>query len=131
MKKFLFGIKRDSHPCPFRSLENDVQTKNTTTTTTTTTTTNISNVVDNISDDDSEEEESLGKVVTKAGKEIDRKSAGNVKRSKEEAQADDEPENEFGYTESMYQFLFWQSKHFLTIFALVKIDRKTRRFLKM
>lgn len=39
-------------------------------------------------------------MVTKSGKEIDRKSAGNVKRSKEEAKADDEPENEFGYTES-------------------------------
>lgn len=106
MKRFLFGIKRDSHPCPFRSLEIDVQTKNTTTTTPTTAatpTTNVSNVVDNdISSDDSEEEESLGKVITKAGKEIDRKSAGNVKRSNEEAQADDEPENEFGYTESMY-----------------------------
>lgn len=97
MKKFLFGIKRESHPCTFRSLENDVQTK---------TTTNVSEVVDNdVSDDDSEEEESLGKVVTKAGKEIDRKSAGNVKRSKDEAQADPEPENEFGYTESMFRFL--------------------------
>ncbi|XP_031620030.1 inactivation-no-after-potential D protein isoform X2 [Contarinia nasturtii] len=50
-------------------------------------------------DDDSEEEDSLGKVVTKAGKEIDRKSAGNVKRSKEESKADEEPENEFGYTD--------------------------------
>lgn len=54
------------------------------------------------SSDDSEEEDSLGKVLTKAGKEIDRKSAGNVRRSKEEAKADDEPENEFGYTDSMY-----------------------------
>lgn len=100
MKKFLFGIKRESHPCQFRSLENDVQTK-----TTTTTTTKCSDVVDNdLSDDDDseEEEESLGKVVSKAGKEIDRKSAGNVKRSKEEIQADDEPENDFGYTDSMF-----------------------------
>lgn len=39
---------------------------------------------------------------SKAGKEIDRKSAGNVRRSKEEAKADDEPENEFGYTDSTY-----------------------------
>lgn len=53
------------------------------------------------SSDDSEEEDSLGKVATKAGKEIDRKSAGNVKRSKEESKADDEAENEFGYTDSM------------------------------
>lgn len=96
MKKFLFGIKRESHPCKFRSLENDVQTK---------TTTNVSEVVDNdLSDDDSEEEESLGKVVSEAGREIDRKSAGNVKRSKEEIQADPEPENEFGYTESKSHF---------------------------
>ncbi|XP_055315062.1 inactivation-no-after-potential D protein isoform X2 [Sitodiplosis mosellana] len=50
-------------------------------------------------DDDSEEEDSLGKVVTKAGREIDRKSAGNTKRSKEEAKTDEEPENEFGYTD--------------------------------
>lgn len=52
------------------------------------------------SNDDSEEEDSLGKVLTKAGKEIDRKSAGNTKRSKEEAKTDEEPENEFGYTDS-------------------------------
>lgn len=51
-------------------------------------------------DDDSEEEDSLGKVVTKAGREIDRKSAGNTKRSKEEIKADTEQENEFGYTDS-------------------------------
>lgn len=51
-------------------------------------------------EDDSEEEDSLGKVVTKLGKEIDRKSAGNVRRSKDESAADDEAENEFGYTDS-------------------------------
>lgn len=51
-------------------------------------------------EDDSEEEDSLGKVVTKLGKEIDRKSAGNVKRSKDEIAGDEEPENEFGYTDS-------------------------------
>lgn len=50
--------------------------------------------------DDSEEENPLGKVLTKAGKEIYRKSAGNVKRSKEEAKADAETETEFGYTDS-------------------------------
>lgn len=55
---------------------------------------------DESSNDDTEEEDSLGKVLTKAGKEIDRKSAGNVRRSKEEAKADEEPENEFGYTDS-------------------------------
>lgn len=73
-------------------LENDVQNL---------TTTKTSDVDENdLSEDDSEEEESLGKVLTKNGKEIDRKSAGNVKRSKEEIKADDEPENEFGYTDS-------------------------------
>lgn len=51
--------------------------------------------------DDSEEENILGKVLTRAGKEIHRKSAGNVKRSKEEAKADAEAENEFGYTDRM------------------------------
>lgn len=65
------------------------------------------------SNDDSEEEDSLGKVLTKGGKEIDRKSAGNVKRSKEEARADDEPENEFGYTDSKWLTVFgrnWPSQ---------------------
>lgn len=74
----------------FAHLDNDVQ-KSTTT---------KSSEGESSSDDDSEEEDSLGKVVTKAGKEIDRKSAGNTKRSKEEAKADNEPENEFGYTDS-------------------------------
>lgn len=55
---------------------------------------------DSSNEEDSEEEESLGKVVTKMGKEIDRKSAGNIKRSKEEVKADLEPENEYGYTDS-------------------------------
>lgn len=64
------------------------------------TTTTKSSEGESSSNDDSEEEDSLGKVSTKAGKEIDRKSAGNVKRSKEEAKTDDEPENEFGYTDS-------------------------------
>lgn len=57
-------------------------------------------MTDSSNEEDSEEEESLGKVVTKLGKEIDRKSAGNIKRSKEEVRADLEPENEYGYTES-------------------------------
>lgn len=54
------------------------------------------------SNDESEDEESLGKVMTKLGREIDRKSAGNIKRSKEEIAADGETENEFGYTESNF-----------------------------
>lgn len=67
-----------------------------------TTTTKSSEAEEDESSEESEEEESLGKVLTKSGKEIDRKSAGNVKRSKDEAKADTEPENEFGYTDSMF-----------------------------
>lgn len=63
----------------------------------------ISDDDDGPSNNDSEEEESLGKVLTKKGKEIDRKSAGNVKRSKEESRLDPEEENEFGYTDSEYR----------------------------
>lgn len=51
------------------------------------------------SSDDDEEEETSGKITTKAGIDIDRKSAGNLKRSKEEAAADPETENNFGYTD--------------------------------
>ncbi|KAJ6643961.1 Inactivation-no-after-potential D protein [Pseudolycoriella hygida] len=50
-------------------------------------------------EEESEDEETAGKVVSKAGVEIDRKSAGNIKRSREEIAADEEPENNFGYTE--------------------------------
>lgn len=60
----------------------------------------IAEPTESSNEEDSEEEESLGKVVTKMGKEIDRKSAGNIKRSKEEVKADLEAENEYGYTES-------------------------------
>ncbi|XP_037049203.1 inactivation-no-after-potential D protein isoform X2 [Bradysia coprophila] len=54
--------------------------------------------VDHSSEEESEDEETAGKVVTKAGVEIDRKSAGNIKLTKEEI-ATDEPENNYGYTE--------------------------------
>lgn len=54
---------------------------------------------DSSSDDDEEAEESSGKVTTKAGYEIDRKSAGNLKRTKEEVAADPDNENNFGYTD--------------------------------
>ncbi|XP_046745237.1 uncharacterized protein LOC124410699 isoform X2 [Diprion similis] len=53
------------------------------------------------SDESSDEEDTRdleGNVYTKAGIEISRKSAGNVKRTKEEIEADPEPEDEFGYT---------------------------------
>lgn len=74
-------------------IENDVQQS-------TTTKSSQDESSSNEEDSEEEEEDSLGKTLTKAGKEIDRKSAGNVKRSKEEARADEEPENEFGYTDS-------------------------------
>ncbi|XP_069682015.1 multiple PDZ domain protein-like isoform X7 [Periplaneta americana] len=52
--------------------------------------------------DEEEEEEDVrdleGRMYTKAGREIHRASAGNVKRSKEEIEADQEEEDEFGYT---------------------------------
>ncbi|XP_034945946.1 inactivation-no-after-potential D protein [Chelonus insularis] len=49
---------------------------------------------------ESEDERYLeGNVYTKAGMEISRKSAGNVKRSQTEVNADPETEDEFGYTE--------------------------------
>lgn len=95
---YFFSCEQTKTMCAINMLENDVQNL---------TTTKTSDVDENdLSEDDSEEEESLGKVLTKNGKEIDRKSAGNVKRSKEEIKADDEPENEFGYTDSEWN-LFW------------------------
>ncbi|XP_023247317.1 inactivation-no-after-potential D protein-like [Copidosoma floridanum] len=55
------------------------------------------------SGESSEEEEDTreleGNVYTKNGVEISRRSAGNVKRTKEEIAADPEEEDEFGYTE--------------------------------
>ncbi|KAG4076782.1 hypothetical protein HA402_009128 [Bradysia odoriphaga] len=55
--------------------------------------------VEHSSEEESEDEETAGKVVTKAGVEIDRKSAGNIKLTKDEIAADDEPENSYGYTD--------------------------------
>lgn len=52
------------------------------------------------SDDDEDSRDMSGKVLTKAGVEIDRSSAGNVKRTREEVAADEEQEDEFGYTTS-------------------------------
>lgn len=78
-------------------------------------------------DDDDSEEESLGKVLTKKGKEIDRKSAGNVKRSKEEAHLDPEEENEFGYTESKRHQILRISKFnkkLIECFCLEKIKKR-------
>lgn len=53
-------------------------------------------------DDEEDEDEEDGRITTKAGKEIDRKSAGNVKRTREECEMDNEAENEFGYTTSKF-----------------------------
>ncbi|XP_011504694.1 PREDICTED: uncharacterized protein LOC105367624 [Ceratosolen solmsi marchali] len=50
------------------------------------------------SEDEEDTRDMEGNVYTKNGVEISRKSAGNVKRSKEEIAADPEEEDEFGYT---------------------------------
>ncbi|XP_070506326.1 inactivation-no-after-potential D protein isoform X2 [Chironomus tepperi] len=50
------------------------------------------------SDEDEDNREMEGKTYTASGNEIDRASAGNVKRSKEEVAADPEKESDFGYT---------------------------------
>ncbi|XP_017774513.1 PREDICTED: uncharacterized protein LOC108561189 isoform X2 [Nicrophorus vespilloides] len=51
------------------------------------------------SDDDEEDTRELeGRTVSKQGEEIDRASAANVKRTKEEIDADEEDEDAFGYT---------------------------------
>lgn len=41
-----------------------------------------------------------GRTTTKGGYEIDRASAGNVRRTKEEIAADPEEDDQFGYTTS-------------------------------
>ncbi|XP_072746135.1 multiple PDZ domain protein isoform X2 [Anoplolepis gracilipes] len=54
---------------------------------------------DESSDEDEEDTRMLeGNVYTKSGIEISRKSAGNVRRTKAEIEADPEEEDEFGYT---------------------------------
>lgn len=50
------------------------------------------------SSDDEDVREMEGKTYTKAGVEIDRASAGNIKRTKEEVALDTEEEDSFGYT---------------------------------
>ncbi|GFG33910.1 hypothetical protein Cfor_01705, partial [Coptotermes formosanus] len=54
-----------------------------------------------VSDEEDEDEDIRdleGRTYTKMGREIYRASAGNMKRSKEETEADQEDEDEFGYT---------------------------------
>ncbi|CAH2008429.1 unnamed protein product [Acanthoscelides obtectus] len=53
-------------------------------------------------DDDVRELE--GRTMSAKGQQIDRASAANVKRSKEEAKADPEEEDDFGYTMSEFSF---------------------------
>ncbi|KAK9712731.1 PDZ domain [Popillia japonica] len=66
--------------------------------------------------DDSEEEEDVrqleGRTVSAKGQEIDRASAANVRRTKEEASADPEEEDDFGYT--MMIIYYEQENYFLT-----------------
>ncbi|XP_046389113.1 inaD-like protein isoform X2 [Ischnura elegans] len=50
------------------------------------------------SDDEEDARDMEGRILTKKGVEISRASAGNVKRSKEEIEADPEEEDDFGYT---------------------------------
>uniref|UniRef100_V9IL98 Multiple PDZ domain protein n=3 Tax=Apis cerana TaxID=7461 RepID=V9IL98_APICE len=79
------------------------------------------------SSDESSEEEDVreleGNVYTKAGIEISRKSAGNVKRSKAEIEADPEKEDEFGYTNMKIQKKY-QSLGHKVILVQVEKDRR-------
>ncbi|KAK2587530.1 hypothetical protein KPH14_003668 [Odynerus spinipes] len=77
------------------------------------------------SSEESSEEEDIreleGNVYTKAGMEISRKSAGNVKRSKEEIEADPEQEDEFGYTQMKVQKKYHNLGHKV---LMVKIEKE-------
>lgn len=77
------------------------------------------------SDESSEEDmrELEGNVYTKAGMEISRKSAGNVKRSKAEIEADPENEDEFGYTNMKVQKKYHSMGHKV---ILVKVEKDRR-----
>ncbi|XP_050311280.1 inaD-like protein isoform X2 [Anthonomus grandis grandis] len=55
-------------------------------------------VADESSDDEEDETALEGRTVSAGGQQIDRASAANVRRSKEEIAADQEKEDEFGYT---------------------------------
>ncbi|XP_054277487.1 multiple PDZ domain protein-like isoform X4 [Macrosteles quadrilineatus] len=52
------------------------------------------------SDDEEDTRDMEGRIYTKKGVEISRASAGNVKRTKEEIDADPEEEDDFGYTQN-------------------------------
>ncbi|KOC61317.1 Inactivation-no-after-potential D protein, partial [Habropoda laboriosa] len=78
------------------------------------------------SSDESSEEDTRdleGNVYTKAGMEISRKSAGNVKRSKAEIEADPEQEDEFGYTKMKVQKKYQALGHKV---LMVKLEKDRR-----
>ncbi|KAL6432427.1 hypothetical protein ACFW04_006782 [Cataglyphis niger] len=79
------------------------------------------------SDESSDDEEDTrmleGNVYTKSGIEISRKSAGNVKRTKAEIEADPEEEDEFGYTSNKIQKKYQHLGHQVLMVVLEK-DRR-------
>ncbi|XP_076762944.1 multiple PDZ domain protein [Xylocopa sonorina] len=78
------------------------------------------------SSDESSEEDTRdleGNVYTKAGMEISRKSAGNVKRTKAEIEADPEQEDEFGYTNMKVQKKYQSLGHKV---LLIKVEKDRR-----
>ncbi|XP_012055208.1 PREDICTED: uncharacterized protein LOC105618277 [Atta cephalotes] len=79
------------------------------------------------SDESSEDEEDTrmleGNVYTKSGIEISRRSAGNVKRTKAEIEADPEKEDEFGYTTKKVQKRYQNLAHRVLMVTLEK-DRR-------
>ncbi|KYN29769.1 Inactivation-no-after-potential D protein, partial [Trachymyrmex cornetzi] len=79
------------------------------------------------SDESSEDEEDTrmleGNVYTKSGIEISRRSAGNVKRTKSEIEADPEEEDEFGYTTKKVQKRYQNLGHRVLMVTLEK-DRR-------
>ncbi|XP_029662223.1 inaD-like protein isoform X1 [Formica exsecta] len=79
------------------------------------------------SDESSDDEEDTrmleGNVYTKSGVEISRKSAGNVRRTKAEIEADPEEEDEFGYTANKVQKKYQHLGHKVLMVILEK-DRR-------
>ncbi|XP_036145834.1 uncharacterized protein LOC105834064 isoform X3 [Monomorium pharaonis] len=78
------------------------------------------------SDESSDEEDTRlleGNVYTKGGIEISRRSAGNVRRTKSEIEADPEEEDEFGYTAKKIQKKYHNLGHKVTMVTLEK-DRR-------
>ncbi|XP_032689961.1 uncharacterized protein LOC116853160 isoform X4 [Odontomachus brunneus] len=79
---------------------------------------------DESSDEDEEDTRMLeGNVYTKGGVEISRKSAGNVKRTKAEIDADPETEDKFGYTAMKVQKKYQNLGHRVLMVTLEK-DRR-------